>query len=76
MTKHPLDAVESALVDASNALQDAMPEQSSMKLANGSRVLFGESAVRYGRIDDAVDEALRLVQAEIRVDLDPPDLRD
>ena len=61
--RHPLDAVESALVDASNALQDAdgiFPYQ------------WGD--IEY--IDHAIDVALRLVQAQIRADLDPSDPRD
>jgi hypothetical protein len=62
MTKHPLDAVESALVDASNAMNGVEQEPAQ-----------DES---YQRIDEAIDAALRLVQAEIRADLDPPDSRD
>ena len=62
MTKHPLDAVESALVDASNALNDVEQEPAQ-----------DES---YQCIDDAIDAALRMVQAQIRYDLDPPDPRD
>lgn len=61
MTRHPLDAVESALVDASNALQEAWPEH--------------DLAV-YVALDQSIDAALRLVQAEMRADLDPPDPRD
>ena len=61
MTKHPLDAVESALVDASNALQDA---------------LTGSDDVALHLIDLDIDSVLRKVQAEIRYDLDPPDPRD
>ena len=56
MTKHPLDAVESALVDAGNALYN--------------------SEYTLQELDTAIDDALRLVRAEIRVDLDPPDPRD
>jgi hypothetical protein len=64
MTKHPLDAVESALVDASNALYDS----------GWDAVHYSQG--RYLDIDNAVDAALRLVQAQIRYDLDPPDPRD
>ena len=67
--KHPLDAVESALVDASNALQDALPDEPKWKIGSGF-------ATRMANLDEAIDAALRLVQAEIRRDLDPPDPRD
>jgi len=60
MTKHPLDAVELALVDASNALSD-------MRETNYDGL---------GRIDEAIDDVLRLIQARIRADLDPADPRD
>ena len=56
MTKHPLDAVESALVNASNALDECESD--------------------YQMVDNAIDNALRLVQAIIRRDIDPPDPRD
>ena len=62
MTKHPLDAVESALVDASNALNNVDDDVAEH--------------IQYSRIDNAIDDALRLVQAQIRYDLDPPDPRD
>jgi hypothetical protein len=57
MTKHPLDAVESALVDASNALQDTLVE-------------YYDTNSWLTDIDTAIDAALRLVQAEIRYDSD------
>ena len=60
MTKHPLDAVASALVDASNALQD----------------VDEFSGLDYAHVDEAIDAALRLVQMIIRNDIDPPDPRD
>ena len=60
--KHPLDAVESALVDASNALNNVDDDVAEH--------------IQYSRIDNAIDDALQLVQAQIRADLDPPDPRD
>ena len=60
MTSHPLDRVESALVDASNALQDVDDIH-----------IFTLPA-----IDAAIDTALGLVQAEIRADRDQHDPRD
>ena len=60
--KHPLDAVESALVDASNALNDIRVDHHTRAMTE--------------RMNAAIDEALRLVQADIRRDLNPPDPRD
>ena len=64
MTKHPLDTVESALVDASNAFNDMLGD------------FDGIPSHRTMEIDDAIDDALRRVQAVIRYDLNPPDPRD
>ena len=64
--KHPLDAVESALVDASNSLQESMPDIDR----------FSIPALPYVLLDQAIDAALRLAQSIIRHDTDPPDPRD
>ena len=61
MTKHPLDRVESALVDASNELQGVLSDSHDVALH---------------LIDLDIDSVLRKVQAAIRYDLDPPDPRD
>ena len=63
MIKHPLDAVESALVDASNALNDVDTDDKQF-------------ALTLLRIDADIDNTLRFVQATIHRDLDPPDPRD
>ena len=63
--RHPLDRVESALVDASNALDDAIDAMDDYH--RGS-----ETAT----IDLHVDAVLREVQAIIRRDLNPSDPRD
>ena len=60
--KHPLDRVESALVDASNALHDIRVDHHTRAMTE--------------RMNAAIDEALRLVQADIRRDPNPPDSRD
>jgi hypothetical protein len=55
--KHPLDAVESALVDASNALDEVRSA--------------AENSAQYDDADGFIDAALREVQRIIRYDLDP-----